>query len=254
MSTYLLLENPFTFTKLIKRLKIIQSNKDRDKIVTLSIAYSNLPILCVTLKYFINSIVRVKNVTAMENSYCYFLIVIFVSEVLKHYRDKICVAKWLKVLNLTMKQLKKHLTQQLNDQEVILFIIFLLFPSENWFFQAKNSSCLDFVTFWSKTDKVITFFFLQILFTILSIFEYDHIYWQILWSSYRKLTRVGFEPSTTKFRSDALIDGAVRSWVQLAPRANFIQPLQFHCLFSVTFHFGCFAFVSRHVYFNRSFL
>ena len=159
MSTYLLLENPFTFTKLIKRLKIIQSNKDRDKIVTLSIAYSNLPILCVTLKYFINSIVCVKNVTAMENSYCYFLIVIFVSEVLKHYRDKICVAKWLKVLNLTMKQLKKHLTQQLNDQEVILFIIFLLFPSENWFFQAKNSACLDFVTFWSKTDKVITFFF-----------------------------------------------------------------------------------------------
>lgn len=30
-----------------------------------------------------------------------------------------------------MKQLKKHLTQQLNDQEVILFITFLLFPSEN---------------------------------------------------------------------------------------------------------------------------
>lgn len=30
-----------------------------------------------------------------------------------------------------MKQLKKHRTQQLNDQEVILFIIFLLFPSEN---------------------------------------------------------------------------------------------------------------------------
>ena len=40
-------------------------------------------------------------------------------------------------------------------------------------------------------------------------------HWRILWSSYRKLAWVGFEPTTTKFRSDALTDGAIRSWVQL---------------------------------------
>ena len=39
--------------------------------------------------------------------------------------------------------------------------------------------------------------------------------------------RVGFEPMTTEFRS-----------VQLALRANFVQLLQFHHLFSVQFHFG----------------
>ena len=79
-------------------------------------------------------------------------------------------------------------------------------------------------------------------------------HWRILWSSYRKLAWVGFEPMTTEFCSDALTDWAVRPWVQLALRANFVQLLQFHHLFSVTFYFGCFAFVSRHVYFNRCFL
>ena len=152
MSTYLLIENPFTFTKLIKPLKIIQSNKDRDKIITLPIAYLNLPILCVTLKYFINSIVCVKNVTAMENSYCYFLIAIFVSEVLKHYRDKICVAKWLKLLNLTMKQLKKHLTQQLNDQEVILF--FYYFQVKIDFFKQKIYLLLTLLHFYQTLTKL----------------------------------------------------------------------------------------------------
>ena len=63
-------------------------------------------------------------------------------------------------------------------------------------------------------------------------------HWRILWSSYRKLAWVGFEPTTTEFRSDALTDWAIRPWVQLALRANFVQLLQFHCLFSVTFHFG----------------
>ena len=54
-------------------------------------------------------------------------------------------------------------------------------------------------------------------------------------NSYRKLAWRGFEPTTT----DALTDWAVRPWVQLALRANFVQLLQFHRLFSVTFHFGC---------------
>ena len=41
-------------------------------------------------------------------------------------------------------------------------------------------------------------------------------HWQILWSSYRKLVQVGFEPTTTEFHSDAQTDWAIRPWVQLA--------------------------------------
>ena len=37
---------------------------------------------------------------------------------------------------------------------------------------------------------------------------YDIHHWSIIWSSYRKLSRVGLEPKTTEFRSDALTDGA----------------------------------------------
>ena len=60
----------------------------------------------------------------------------------------------------------------------------------------------------------------------------------ILWSSYRKLPRVGFEPTTTELRSDALTNWAIRPRVQLPLRANFAQPLQSHRLLSVAFHFG----------------
>ena len=59
---------------------------------------------------------------------------------------------------------------------------------------------------------------------------------RILWSSYRKLAWVWFEPTTTEFRSDALTDWATRPCVQLALKANFLQLLQFHRFFSVTFH------------------
>ena len=58
------------------------------------------------------------------------------------------------------------------------------------------------------------------------------------WNSYRKLAWMGFEPMTTEFRSDTLTNWAIRPWVQLALRANFVQLLQFHRLFSVPFHFG----------------
>ena len=47
-------------------------------------------------------------------------------------------------------------------------------------------------------------------------------------SSYRKFTRVGFKPATTEFSSESLSDWAIRPWVQLALRANFVQLLQFH--------------------------
>ena len=62
--------------------------------------------------------------------------------------------------------------------------------------------------------------------------------WRIIWSRYRKLAWVGFEPTTTEFHSDALTVWAIRPWVQLALRANFVELLEFHRLFSVTFHFS----------------
>ena len=46
------------------------------------------------------------------------------------------------------------------------------------------------------------------------------------------------ESTTTELYSDALTDWAIRPWVQLAFRANFVQLLPFHRLLSVTFHFG----------------
>ena len=39
---------------------------------------------------------------------------------------------------------------------------------------------------------------------------YGIYHWRILWNSYRKLAWVGFEPTTTEFRSDALTDWAIR--------------------------------------------
>ena len=63
-------------------------------------------------------------------------------------------------------------------------------------------------------------------------------HWRILWSSYRKLAWVEFEPTTTEFRSDAISDWAIWPWVRLALRANYLELLQFHCLFSLKFHFG----------------
>ena len=38
-------------------------------------------------------------------------------------------------------------------------------------------------------------------------------HWRIVWSSYRKLAWVGFEPTATEFRSDALTDWAIKPWV-----------------------------------------
>ena len=79
---------------------------------------------------------------------------------------------------------------------------------------------------------------------LLYIYIYVYIYgihnWKILWSSYSKLAWVEFEPTTTEFLSDTVTNWAIRPWVQLSLRANFIQLLQFHRLFNVTFHFGCF--------------
>ena len=60
---------------------------------------------------------------------------------------------------------------------------------------------------------------------------------------------VGFEPTTTEFLTDARPDWALRPWVQLVFKANFIQLLQFHHLFGVRFNFR-FVFVSHLRLFN----
>ena len=66
------------------------------------------------------------------------------------------------------------------------------------------------------------------------------------------LAWVGFEPTTTEFRSDALTDWATRLWVQLALRANFAQLLQFDLFVQCSRFISVFAFVSRHICFKRS--
>ena len=77
-------------------------------------------------------------------------------------------------------------------------------------------------------------------------------HWRIFRSSYRKLAWVRFEPTTTKFRSDALTDWATRPWVQLALSANFVQLLQFHLVVQFSFFILAVAFVSRHICFKRN--
>ena len=75
-------------------------------------------------------------------------------------------------------------------------------------------------------------------------------YWKIFSSSCREFCRMEFNPTTSRFHSDALYDWATRPWVQLALRANLVQLLQFH-LFPQCSHFiSVFAFVSRHICFN----
>ena len=77
-------------------------------------------------------------------------------------------------------------------------------------------------------------------------------HWRIFRSSYRKLAWVGFEPTTTEFRSDALTDWAIRPWVQLALRANFVQLLQFYLFVQRWRFISVFAFVSCHICFKWS--
>ena len=58
--------------------------------------------------------------------------------------------------------------------------------------------------------------------------------------------------SYTEFRSDALTVWAIRPWVQLALRANFVQLLQFHRFVQCSRFILVLAFVSRHICFKRS--
>ena len=63
-----------------------------------------------------------------------------------------------------------------------------------------------------------------------------------------------FEITTTEFRSVALTIWTIRPWVQLALRDYFVQLIQFHCLFSVKFHFGYCLRQSPRVFWLKIFL
>ena len=78
-------------------------------------------------------------------------------------------------------------------------------------------------------------------YVVYAIYGIHH--WRILRSSYRKLAWAGYEPTTTEFRSVALTDWAIRPWVQLALRADFVQCSRF--ILAI-------AFVSRHIFFKRN--
>ena len=85
----------------------------------------------------------------------------------------------------------------------------------------------------------IIFIYIYIYIYVIHMYVYLYIWhsplkgpW-ILWSSYRVgLTRMIW---TYDHRSDVLTDWAMRPWIQLALRANFVQPLQFHNQCQVSF-------------------
>ena len=90
------------------------------------------------------------------------------------------------------------------------------------------------------------------IYLYLSLYIYGFHHCGILRSSYRKLAWVGFEPTTTELRINALTNIAIRSWVQLAPSANFVQLPQFHLLVQCSRFIWVFAFVSHQICFKRS--
>ena len=63
---------------------------------------------------------------------------------------------------------------------------------------------------------------------------------------------MGFEPTTTEFRSDALYDWAIRSWDQLALRGNFVELFQSHLIVQCSRFILVIVFVSCHLYFKRN--
>ena len=54
---------------------------------------------------------------------------------------------------------------------------------------------------------------------------YDINQWRVLRCRYRKSALMRFKPLITEFRLDALRDWAIRQWVQLLLRVNFLQLL-----------------------------
>ena len=117
-----------------------------------------------------------------------------------------------------------------SDYPVLGVEISLLITTRHWDWpqQDKNKYICNI---W--TNKLNRHFKMHVSIKIYMVFTIHH--WRILWSNYRKLAWVGFEPITVEFCSDALTDWAIRPWVQLALRANFVQLLQFHCNWHLRF-------------------
>ena len=105
----------------------------------------------------------------------------------------------------------------------------------------------------SFCSVIILFCYISVsVFMVIKKDIYGIYHWRILRSSYRKLTWVGLEPTTTEFCSDALTDWAIRPWVQPTLRAIFVQLLQFHLFVQCSRFISAIAFVSRHICFKRN--
>ena len=103
-----------------------------------------------------------------------------------------------------------------------------------------------------KYIYIYIYIFINIhLYIYICIYTYIYInIWRMFRSSYIKLSWVGFESMTTKFRSDALTNWAIRPWVQLTLRANFVQLLQFNLFAQCSQFILAIAIVSRHIWFK----
>ena len=77
-------------------------------------------------------------------------------------------------------------------------------------------------------------------------------HWSIFRSSYRKVAWVVFESTTPEFCSDALTGWAIRPWIQLTLRANFVQLLQFHLIVQCSRLMSAIFFASRYICFKRN--
>ena len=73
------------------------------------------------------------------------------------------------------------------------FILIIVFVSRHIRFKRNLAQLITLVAEWIDT--------------------YGIHHWRIFRSNYRKLTCMGFEPTTTELRSDILTDWAIRSWV-----------------------------------------
>ena len=71
--------------------------------------------------------------------------------------------------------------------------------------------------------KTITYYIYIYIYIHICMYIYGIHHWRILWSRYKKLIWVGFEPTTAEFRSEALADWAIMPWLQLALRAYFVD-------------------------------
>ena len=92
------------------------------------------------------------------------------------------------------------------------------------------------VSFCLFPPSVATFILIEIC-KYLNVADWTDIYGMhqrtILRSSYRGIAWVRFDPMKTEFRLVALTDWVIRPWIQLVPRDNFVQLLQFHIFFCV---------------------